>query len=160
MTDDRLGEGIVAPSRVGLNLVLKRIGEAPFWRRGAIRTARDRRRRPTLIGEFDIRTPTARDAASATLSGGNIQKAVLARELSFDPKVVVFNKPTHGLDVRTTRAVRERIRELAMRGVAVIVISTDLDELVDLADRVAVLFRAASPAWSRTARAPSSRSAS
>jgi simple sugar transport system ATP-binding protein len=53
---------------------------------------------------------------------------------------VVFNKPTHGLDVRTIALVRERIRELATKGVAIVVISTDLDELVDLSDRVAVLF--------------------
>ena len=54
--------------------------------------------------------------------------------------MVVFNKPTHGLDVRTIAMVRERIREMAARGVATIVISTDLDELIDLSDRVAVLF--------------------
>jgi ABC-type uncharacterized transport system ATPase subunit len=92
-----------------------------------------------LIGEFDIRTPNEETRIGA-LSGGNIQKTLLARELSFEPKVVVFNKPTHGLDVKTIAMVRSRIRELAARGVAIIVISTDLDELVDLSDRVAVLF--------------------
>ena len=56
----------------------------------------------------------------------------VARELSFEPRVVVFNKPTHGLDVRTIALVRQRIRELADGGVAIVVISTDLDELLDL----------------------------
>ncbi len=66
---------------------------------------------------------------------------LLARELSDDPKVVVFNKPTYGLDIRTTLAVRERIQELAASGVASLVISTDLDELLGLCDRIAVLYQ-------------------
>ena len=139
MTDDRLGEGVVAPYAVGMNMVLKRIGEPPFWRRGAIDRPRINATARALIDEFDIRTPSEETRIGA-LSGGNIQKTLLARELSFEPRVVVFNKPTHGLDVRTIALVRERIRELAESGVGIVVISTDLDELVDLCDRVAVLF--------------------
>ncbi len=139
VTDDRLGEGVVRRYSVGLNLVLKRIGDAPYWRRGAIDRRAVESTAQELIRDFDIRTPSP-DTPIGKLSGGNIQKALLARELSFDPKVVIFNKPTHGLDVRTIAMVRERIRELAAQGVATIVISTDLDELIDLADRVAVLF--------------------
>ncbi len=139
VTDDRLGEGVVAPYAVSLNLVLKRIGQPPFWRRGAIDRPKIDATARELIRAFDIRTPNEHTRIGA-LSGGNIQKALLARELSFEPRVVVFNKPTHGLDVRTIALVRERIRELAEVGVAIIVISTDLDELVDLSDRVAVLF--------------------
>jgi simple sugar transport system ATP-binding protein len=138
VTDDRLGEGVVAPYAVGLNLFLKRIGEEPFWRRGAIDRPRIDAAARSLIEEFDIRTPSERTGIGK-LSGGNIQKAVLARELSFEPRVVVFSKPTHGLDVRTIATVRQRIRDLADRGVAILVISTDLDELIDLADRVAVM---------------------
>ena len=124
---------------MGLNLVLKRIGDAPYWRRGAIDRQAIDATANELITEFDIRTPSP-ETSIGKLCGGNIQKALLARELSFGPRVVVFNKPTHGLDVRTIAMVRERIRALAARGVATIVISTDLDELVDLCDRVAVLF--------------------
>jgi general nucleoside transport system ATP-binding protein len=139
VTDDRLGEGVVRPFAVGMNLVLKRIGDKPFWRRGTIDRVAINATARELISQFDIRTPSS-DTRIGKLSGGNIQKALLARELSFEPRVVVFNKPTHGLDVRTIAMVRERIRELAGRGVATIVISTDLDELIDLSDRVAVLF--------------------
>jgi len=139
VTDDRLHEGVVGRYPVSINLVLKRIGDAPFWRHGAIdRTAINATARE-LIREFDIRTPSS-DTSIGKLSGGNIQKALLARELSFEPKAVVFNKPTHGLDVKTIGMVRERIGALAARGVGVIVISNDLDELIDLSDRVAVLF--------------------
>jgi general nucleoside transport system ATP-binding protein len=70
-----------------------------------------------------------------------VQKVVLARELSFDPKVVVFHKPTYGLDLRTTRSVRETIRSLARDGGAALVISTDLDELLELCARILVLSR-------------------
>jgi len=139
VTDDRLGEGVVAPYAVSLNMVLKRIGQPPFWRRGAIDRDRINATARALIEEFDIRTPSEETRIGA-LSGGNIQKSLLARELSFEPRVVVFNKPTHGLDVRTIALVRERIRSLAESGVGIVVISTDLDELVDLSDRVAVLF--------------------
>ncbi len=140
VTDDRLGEGVVGRYPVSLNLVLKRIGDAPFWRRGTLdRGAIDANARD-LVERFDIRTPSI-DTHIGKLSGGNIQKALLARELSFDPRVVVFNKPTHGLDVRTIGVVRERIRELAARGVGIIVISTDLDELLDLSERIIVLSR-------------------
>jgi simple sugar transport system ATP-binding protein len=92
------------------------------------------------VREFDVRTPSVSTRAG-TLSGGNIQKVLLARELSFDPKVVVFNKPTYGLDVKTTAAVRDVIRRVVAGGAAALVISTDLDELLDISDRVAVLSR-------------------
>ena len=140
VSDDRLGEGTVAALPVDLNLVLKRIGQAPFWRRGTIAPREIARNAREKIAEFDIRTPGTRTRVG-TLSGGNIQKVVLARELSHDPRLVVFNKPTYGLDIVTTRTVRTRIRELADDGVSALVISTDLDELVALCDRIAVLSR-------------------
>jgi len=91
-----------------------------------------------LVREFDVRTPGVGTRAG-TLSGGNVQKVLLARELSFEPKVVVFNKPTYGLDVKTTATVRDLIRRLASGGGAALVISTDLDELLEIGDRIAVL---------------------
>jgi simple sugar transport system ATP-binding protein len=139
VTDDRLGEGIVAALPVSLNFVLKRIGQAPYWRYGRIRRDAIDREARALIGRFDIRTPSIH-ARAGTLSGGNIQKVLLARELSFDAKVVVFHKPTYGLDLKTTRVVRRMIGELR-DGRAALVISTDLDELLEVSDRIAVLSR-------------------
>ena len=141
VTDDRLGEGMVGALPVSLNLFLKRIGERPFWKRGRIQERMICDSAEDLVREFDIRTPTVETRCGA-LSGGNIQKMVLARELSFDPKVVIYNKPTYGLDVKTTRAIRERIRELSeKKGVSAVLISTDLEELLDLCDRIGVMFR-------------------
>ena len=141
VTDDRLGEGIVGPLSVAINLVSKRIGSAPFWVHGRTRPAAIDANAEQLVGEYNIMTPSVHTHAGS-LSGGNIQKVVVARELSFNPQVVVFNKPTYGLDVKTTAAVRARIRELVDGGEAgALVISTDLEELLVLSDRVAVLSR-------------------
>ena len=140
VTDDRLGEGIVSSLPVSLNLFLKRIGQRPFWRHGRIERRSVEREAQSLVEAFDVRTPSVSTRAGA-LSGGNVQKVVLARELSFDPKVVVFNKPTYGLDLRTTSTVREMIRGLARGGGAALVIATDLDELLDLCGRILVLSR-------------------
>ena len=140
VTDDRLHEGTVGAMSVAMNIVLKQIGKPPYWERGRIRNATILAKARELIARFDIRTPGPETRVGA-LSGGNIQKVVLARELSFDPKVVIYSKPTYGLDVRTTRSVRQTIREQAEQGVTSIVISTDLDELLDLCNRIAVMSR-------------------
>jgi simple sugar transport system ATP-binding protein len=140
VTDDRLHEGTVPGLSVSINLFLKRIGQRPFWRFGRLHRRAIEQKAAELVQQFDVRTPSVGTRAG-TLSGGNIQKVVLARELSFDPKVVVFNKPTYGLDVKTTTTVRSTIRELADAGGAALVISTDLDELIEIADRIAVLSR-------------------
>lgn len=138
VTDDRLHEGIVGSFSVALNLVLKKIGEAPFWKFGRINHAAVNQEAEDRITEYDIRTPSARTNAG-TLSGGNIQKILLARELSHDPKVVVFHKPTYGLDLKTVFRVRETVREFARGGGGALLISTDLDELAELSDRILVI---------------------
>ena len=140
VSDDRLHEGTVASLSVAMNIVLKQIGKPPYWERGRIRYAAILAKARELISNFDIRTPGPETRVGA-LSGGNVQKVVLARELSLDPKVVIYSKPTYGLDVKTTRSVRQTIREQAQEGVTSIVFSTDLDELLDLCDRIAVLSR-------------------
>ena len=119
--------------------MLKRIGQPPYWRGGRIRRDAIDRDARALVERFDIRTPSIH-ARTGTLSGGNVQKVVLARELSGDAKVVVFHKPTYGLDLKTTRVVRAMIEELR-DGSAALVISTDLDELLEVSDRIVVLSR-------------------
>ncbi|GBE21105.1 MAG TPA: ABC transporter ATP-binding protein [Actinobacteria bacterium] len=140
LSDDRRGEAVVGTMSVAINLVLKRIGEAPFWKRQIIQAAEVRRNAEAAVRDFDIRTPSVETNISK-LSGGNIQKVILARETTSGPRIVVYNKPTHGLDVRTSLAVRERIRQMARDGVSAVVISNHLEELLDLCDRVAVLLK-------------------
>ena len=138
VTDDRLGEGTVSAFPVGLNLLLKRIGDAPFWRHGIIRNAEVERHARTLIAEHDVRVPGP-ETPLGHLSGGNVQKALLARELDNQPMAVIYNKPTYGLDLNNIRRARQAICARADQGVATILISTDLDEILELADRIGVM---------------------
>lgn len=140
LTDDRLGEGTVGSFAIGTNLVMKRVGEPPFWEGGFERPARITEHARDLIARFDVRTPGP-EAPIANLSGGNIQKALFGRELSQDPRLLIANKPTYGLDVANIRAARDRISAAAEAGVACILISTELDELLELSDRIAVMYR-------------------
>jgi general nucleoside transport system ATP-binding protein len=125
---------------VATNAVLKRIGRRPFWRAGTERRDEIDRFAEGLVERFNVRTPDVHTRL-ATLSGGNVQKLLLARELAGEPRVAVFNKPTHGLDVRTAEFVRDQIREAAAVGLAALVISTEIEELVDLCDRIVVISR-------------------
>lgn len=136
VTDDRLGEGIVGSLSVALNLVLKRIGDPPFWRSwGRMNRAKVTQEARAQIRTFDIRA-ASEQVRAGTLSGGNIQKILLARELSHHPRVVIFRNPTSGLDLKTVIHVHETIRRFAAEGGAALLISSDLDELVRLADRI------------------------
>ncbi len=140
LTDDRLGEGVVGSFSVAINLVLKRIGERPFWHWGFIRTRPIEDHAKELIARYDVRTPGPMTPI-AKLSGGNIQKALFARELDAGPKLVIYNKPTYGLDVANAGLARARIRDAADRGITAILISTELDELHEVCDRIAVMDR-------------------
>jgi general nucleoside transport system ATP-binding protein len=140
VTDDRLAEGTVGGFSVAVNLLLKQIGEAPYWLRGVERREAIAAHSRSLVARFDVRTPSV-ETPIARLSGGNIQKAILARELSGPAKAVIFAKPTYGLDVQNILATRRRIKEAARAGIATILISTDLEELLELSDRIAVMSR-------------------
>jgi simple sugar transport system ATP-binding protein len=140
VTDDRLGEGTVSIFPVATNFLLKDIGAAPFWQRGIERPQEIRLQAERHVRDFDIRTPNTQTPVGK-LSGGNIQKVLLARELTGAAEAVIFAKPTYGLDVNNIRTTRKRISEAADAGKAVVLISTDLDELLELADRIAVIDR-------------------
>lgn len=138
LTDDRLGEGTVATFPVSLNFLLKQIGSPPFWRTQIENRQEIDKNAERLIREYDVRTPSAHTPVGR-LSGGNIQKVLLARELADGAKAVIFNKPTYGLDLSNTVATRQRIRDIAASGLGVLLISTDLEELLELCDRIAVI---------------------
>ncbi|MCA0921279.1 putative B6 ABC transporter ATP-binding protein [Pseudooceanicola nanhaiensis] len=139
-TDDRLGEGTVASLPISLNMVLKQIGRPPYWRGGVQRDALIDAHAESLFEEFDVRAPSIHTPIGK-LSGGNIQKVLLARELSGAAKVVVYNKPTHGLDLKNIETTRRRIRDGADNGIATVLISTDLEEILSLSDRIGVMVR-------------------
>ena len=101
VTDDRLCEGTVASFPVSTNFLLKQIGEPPFWHRGIDRRGAIAAHARRLVHDYDVRTP-GEETPIGRLSGGNIQKALLARELSGPAKVVIFAKPTSAWTCRTS----------------------------------------------------------
>ncbi|HUR42972.1 MAG TPA: ABC transporter ATP-binding protein, partial [Aestuariivirga sp.] len=125
---------------VAINLFLKEVGAPPLWRHGIEQRSAIEARATDLIRQYDVRTPSARTPAGR-LSGGNIQKLILARELAYGAKLIIFNKPTHGLDLANTLAARQWIKDIATAGMGVLLISTDLEELLALSDRIAVMSR-------------------
>ncbi|MCY3785370.1 MAG: ABC transporter ATP-binding protein [bacterium] len=136
---DRHESGCVLDMSVAENLTLVSPPRSRLGRAVIDRTARQERAEQ-LIAQFGIHT-SGPDAPMWSLSGGNQQRVVLARELSGDPAVLVAAQPTRGLDVGAIEYISERLREAARDGVGVLLISTELEEVLDLADRIAVIFR-------------------
>ncbi|ADB30450.1 ABC transporter related protein [Kribbella flavida DSM 17836] len=138
--EDRGHDGFVGSFSVAENLVLDLFRQAPFGTGLALRTDEIDRNAAARIEEFDIRTQGA-DLPVSSLSGGNQQKVVLARELSRPLKLLVASQPTRGVDVGSIEFLHSRIVEERDRGTAVLIVSTELDEIAALADRVAVMYR-------------------
>jgi simple sugar transport system ATP-binding protein len=137
--EDRLGAGLLSTLPLTDSMILTRVGEPPFSRFGILDQGAARRFVATQIEKFGIRAPGP-EARTGSLSGGNLQKALLARELAFEPLVLVAAQPTRGLDVAAKEFVQRQLLELRAHGRAVIVISEDLEELFEIADRIAVIF--------------------
>jgi simple sugar transport system ATP-binding protein len=139
VTDDRLHEGSVASATIAENVALKSVGRKPFSNGFWLNRRAMDEQASRMIAEFDVRAPGP-GAAIGALSGGNIQKLLLARELALDPKLLICNKPTTGLDLRTTRFVLKALREQANAGKVVVLISSELDELLEISDRIGVMY--------------------
>lgn len=138
--EDRKEDGLVAEFTVAENLMLDRSDSAPFVKAGALQLGFLAEFAAEKLAEFDIRAPGA-STHVGRLSGGNQQKVVLARELSRPLRLLVAAQPTRGLDVGSIEFVHARIVETRDAGTPVIVVSTELDEVVALADRIAVMYR-------------------
>ncbi len=137
--EERLRHGIVPNLSVAENLILKDYYKEPY-RRGLLldhsKVVEDAER---LINKFDIVTPSPLTPAKL-LSGGNIQRLICARELHKEPRLIVAAHPTYGLDVGATEYIRKILLEQRKRGAAVLLISEDLEEVLQLSDRVGVMF--------------------
>jgi general nucleoside transport system ATP-binding protein len=138
--EDRHRDGIVGSLSVAENLALETLGSPEVRRTGFLRFERMRERAREAIAAYDIRCPGP-EAPIRLLSGGNIQKVILARVLDRNPRVILANQPTRGLDVGAAAEVHRRLLEASSRGAGVILISEDLDELLALCDRIAVIAR-------------------
>ena len=140
--EDRKHDGFVGSFSVAENLVLNSFDEPPFARGVALNLARIRANADDRVSEFDIRTEST-DTTVSSLSGGNQQKVVLARELSRSLSVLVASQPTRGVDVGAIEFLHKRLVQERDRGTAVVIVSTELDEVSALADRIAVMYRGA-----------------
>ena len=137
--EDRRGMGVVLDFSIADNLVLREIRQPPFTKWGLIDLEKVRGRARDLQQKFDIRAPSVMTKARA-LSGGNLQRVVLAREISSEPDLLLAMHPTLGLDVGAMEYVLETMLQLRKHGVAILYISSELEEVLALSDRIGVLF--------------------
>src|SRR5579883_272223 len=137
--EDRQTIGLVLQFSIAQNLILKAFKKFPFCHRFLLQREAIRNHAQSVIQLFDIRAMGA-DVKVSQLSGGNQQKVVLARELTETPMLIVAMQPTRGLDVGATKAVQQRLLAERDRGAAIVYISTELEEIMAMSDRIAVMY--------------------
>jgi simple sugar transport system ATP-binding protein len=135
---DRYRRGLLPDFSVAENLVLQRVEDPPFTRMHRLNWQAIQDEAKRLVRDFDVRTPSVQ-ASAGKLSGGNAQKMILARELARAPRVLVAAQPTRGLDVSAVEFVHRTLVERRNAGVAIVLFSTELDEIMALSDRIAVM---------------------
>ncbi|BAZ41978.1 sugar ABC transporter ATP-binding protein [Calothrix sp. NIES-4101] len=138
--EDRQKNGLVMEFDISQNLILKLFKNLPFSRYGLLRRKAINHHAISTITEFDIRANGV-NILTKQLSGGNQQKIILARELAGEPELIVAMQPTRGLDVGATEAVQQRLLTEKQRGTAIVYISTELEEIMTMCDRIAVIYQ-------------------
>lgn len=138
--EDRQKQGLVLSFSIARNLILRAFSRLPFCRRWLLRSEVIRERAGQAITDFDIRAVGPQIKASQ-LSGGNQQKVILARELSGNPALIIAMQPTRGLDIGATAAVQQSLLAQRDKGAAILYISTELEEVMAMSDRLAVIYR-------------------
>jgi ABC-type uncharacterized transport system ATPase subunit len=138
--EDRHATGLVGDMSVWENLIAESYGEPEFTRFGFLRRHAARRHAEQVIREFDVRCPGP-NAKVRLLSGGNMQKLILGRTLARHPHLILASQPTRGLDVGAVAYVHGRLLDARRAGAGVLLISEDLDEILALSDRIAVMYR-------------------
>jgi general nucleoside transport system ATP-binding protein len=137
--EERMRDGMITNFTVAENLILREHQKQPYSHSGFLNLRDIATHSNELIKKFHVKTPS-RDTLAKNLSGGNIQKVVLARELSRNPRVILAAQPTRGLDIGATEYVREQLLEQRRQGAAIMLISEDLDEIFALSDRIVVIY--------------------
>ncbi|HPH94403.1 MAG TPA: ABC transporter ATP-binding protein [Anaerolineaceae bacterium] len=138
--EDRQRHGLVLPFAIADNMMLCTYYQEPFAQKGVLQNQAIDANSRKLIEQFDVRTPSPYVSAGK-LSGGNQQKVIVARELSRPIRLLVANQPTRGLDVGSIEYIHHEIIDMRDKGIGVLLISAELDEIMALSDRIAVMFR-------------------
>jgi simple sugar transport system ATP-binding protein len=136
---DRYQTALLVDFSVANNLVLQTFDQAPYTQQGILRQPAIKANAQKLVKTFDIRTSST-EADVSSLSGGNAQKVVLARELSRQPQVLLVAQPTRGIDVGAIEYIRQELVRQRDQGIAILLISTELEEILGLSDRIIVLY--------------------
>lgn len=139
LPEDRIKMGIVLPFSVAENMILHEYNHSPYSRKGFLAFRTIAKHAKELVDKFDVRTAGV-DTEIQNLSGGNQQKVVVARELQRDPRFMLVNQPTRGIDIGATEFVLQQILAQRDRGSAVLLISTELEELFAISDRILVMY--------------------
>jgi len=137
--EERMRDGMIQEFTVAENMILREHHIPPFSHLGFLNLNEIARHSIALITKFQVKTPSQNTLAK-NLSGGNIQKIVIARELSRQPRAIIAAQPTRGLDIGATEYVRQQLIEQRKTGAAILLISEDLDEILALSDRIAVIY--------------------
>lgn len=137
--EERMRDGMIKNFSVAENIILREHSHPVFSKNGFLKLKDISEHTDHMINQFQVKTPSQKTLAKS-LSGGNIQKIVLARELSRDPRAIIAAQPTRGLDIGAAEYVREQLLEERKKGTAVLLISEDLDEIFALSDRIAVIY--------------------
>ena len=138
--EDRQRDGMVLGFPLWENVILGHQGGPPFVRSGLLDRRAARRRTTRIVDEFDVRTPGI-DVAAFTLSGGNQQKLIVGREMTAEPRVLLAAHPTRGVDVGAQAGIWDILRDARAAGLATLLVSADLEELIGLSDRLLVMLR-------------------
>jgi ABC-type uncharacterized transport system ATPase subunit len=138
--EDRQRDGMVLGFPLWENVILGHQGGPPFVRSGVLDRRAARRRTARIVDEFDVRTPGI-DVAAFTLSGGNQQKLIVGREMTAEPRVLLAAHPTRGVDVGAQAGIWDILRDARAAGLATLLVSADLEELIGLSDRLLVMLR-------------------
>jgi len=137
--EDRQKRGLVLDYNLEDNMMLEVYYRQPFSRRGLLNRREIRRHAERIIGDFDVRAGEGAVTKARSLSGGNQQKAIIGREMELDPLLLIAVQPTRGLDVGSIEYIHRRLVEQRNKGKAVLLVSLELDEILALSDRIAVL---------------------
>ena len=137
--EDRMSTGLVTTLPLSASMILPWITHSSFSHRGILRRKAIRNFTEEMISRFSIHA-AGPEARTGTLSGGNLQKVLLARELAFEPEVLLASQPTRGLDVAAAEFVHRQFLDLREKGAAIILISEDLEELLTVSDRIMVMY--------------------
>ncbi len=138
--EDREKHGLIGAHSVADNLILNRYYKTPFSNNGIRQQKAIADHATEMVEKFDIRTPSI-ETPSSSLSGGNKQKAIAAREFSHDAKLLVASQPTRGIDVGSIEFVHQQLIQQRDQGLAVLLVSAELDEILSLSDRIGVIYR-------------------